>query len=549
MKRLQAVSGRPRLARGRWLAWLLLAGSLATLLPAALVWLTQQQLLQRSGRDALQQLARSQAGPIAQAAQAGDSVRLQAMLDGLASHPLVASVSLSDGTGRRIGQASDAAARPSAPVSDQVSAPAEPSPWRLMHPLSASGRPEGPTATLALHADGQALQAQARQQMLLLVLALLGQLIGLLLLLQAAAERWWLEPLGRLVRALEQVRHGGRWRGLPASRPAAGPIAPLALALDNTLQTQQTALDQAQGWRAELERLEALYRPLHDMVGVHLFVCRLSGQLTSANPALRRLLGVTDEDADVSGLNLLSLLKSPEAWWRLVAQARQQPHPVSADLALQAGTGRPAVLHCRLAVSKQRCALGQWQLEGVMLSLGERHPGEPPARLAMRHDTLTGLVNAQGVREQAALLLTQSAAAGWPLTLLLVDLDGLQPILVAHGQSAVDDLLVSCADRLRRLLRRASDLLGRLDALQFLIGLPGVDAADPLVMALVERLRQQFDEPVLLTGGARVNLNARIGVASCPRHACELDALLRCALQGSAQPWQHLGPAMPLRVH
>lgn len=545
MKRQLAVSGQPPRPRGRWLLWMVLAGSLATLLPATLVLLAQQQLLHRADQAVLQQLAQAVERHIAQAAEAGDTARLQALMDSLASHPLVASVSVVDATGRRIGQASDAVALPSAAVSGQ----AEPPPWHLVHPLVAPGPSGGPVSTLTLQADGQALQVLERQHMLLLVLALLGQLIGLIVLLQAAAERWWLKPLGQLVQALEQARHTGRWRHLLARLQSAGPIGPLALALQDTLQAQQRALDQAQGSRAELERLEALYKPLHDMVGVHLFVCRLSGQLSSANPALRRLLGMTDDDADVSGLNLLCLLSSPEDWWRLVAQARQMPHPVSADLAVRPAAGRPAELHCRLALSKQRCALGQWQLEGVMLSLGERPLGEPPARQEPRHDTLTGLMNVQGVREQGALLLTQSSAAGWPLTLLLIELDGLQPILAAHGQGAVDEVLVSCAGRLRRLLRRASDLLGRMDALQFLIGLPGVDASDPLAIDLSERVRQQFDEPVLLASGARVRLQARIGVASCPRHATELDALLRCALQGSAQPWQLLGPAQPLRVH
>lgn len=545
MKRPLFTGGQAPWWRGRWFAWLVLAGSLASLLPATLVLLAQQRLLQRSGDAALQQLVQALGSRMAQAVQAGDIGSQQALLDNLASHPLVASVSLRDAAGRPLGQASDAAAGSSTPVPLQAS----PSSWRLVHVLAAPGPAGRPVATLTLQADGQALQALVRQQWLLLVLALLGQLIGLLVLLQAAAERWWLKPLAQLAQALDQARRTGRWRSPLARLPVAGPTGPLTRTLQDMLQAHQRSLDRAQGWRAELERTEALYRPLHQMTGVHLFVCRFNGQLSSANPALRHLLGVTDEHADVSGLSLLSLLNSPEAWWQLVAQARQAPHPVSADLALRPSTGRPTVLHCHLALSKQRCALGQWQLEGVMLHLGERPLGDSSNRREARHDTLTGLMTAQSVREQSALLLTQSAAAGWPLTLLLIDLDGLAAILAEHGQGAVDEVLVSSAERLRRLLRRANDLLGRLDALQFLIGLPGVDASDPLAVDLRERLRQQFNEPVLLANGARVSVHARIGVASCPRHASELEALLCCALEGSAQPWQHLGAALPLRVH
>ena len=96
-------------------------------------------------------------------------------------------------------------------------------------------------------------------------------------------------------------------------------------------------------------------------------------------------------------------------------------------------------------------------------------------------DARAGAVDAlTGVRTRAATLvaaehLHRTRAAGAPLGLALIDVDGLKAIGDEHGPLAADAVLMSVAGRLRTLLRDR-DVLGRAGEEGFLILLPDTDA-------------------------------------------------------------------------
>ncbi len=129
-------------------------------------------------------------------------------------------------------------------------------------------------------------------------------------------------------------------------------------------------------------------------------------------------------------------------------------------------------------------------------------------------DARAGAVDAlTGVRTRAATLvaaehLHRTRAAGAPLGLALIDVDGLKAIGDEHGPLAADAVLMSVAGRLRTLLRDR-DILGRAGEEGFLILLPDTDA-DGVTLAVdraVAGIREQkvgtwaFDVRTTASGG------------------------------------------------
>jgi diguanylate cyclase (GGDEF)-like protein len=120
-----------------------------------------------------------------------------------------------------------------------------------------------------------------------------------------------------------------------------------------------------------------------------------------------------------------------------------------------------------------------------------------------------------GVRTRAAALvaaehLHETRAAGAPLGLALIDVDGLKAIGDQHGPLAADAVLMSVARRLGALLRDR-DVLGRAGEEGFLILLPGTDA-DGVTLA-VDRAIAAIREQKVGTWAHDVRTTASGGIA------------------------------------
>jgi diguanylate cyclase (GGDEF)-like protein len=131
-------------------------------------------------------------------------------------------------------------------------------------------------------------------------------------------------------------------------------------------------------------------------------------------------------------------------------------------------------------------------------------------------DARAGAVDAlTGVRTRAATLvaaehLHRTRAAGAPLGLALIDVDGLKAIGDDHGPLAADAVLMSVAGRLRTLLRDR-DILGRAGEEGFLILLPDTDA-DGVTLA-VDRAVDGIREQKVGTWAFDVRTTASAGIA------------------------------------
>ena len=86
-------------------------------------------------------------------------------------------------------------------------------------------------------------------------------------------------------------------------------------------------------------------------------------------------------------------------------------------------------------------------------------------------DQLTGLYNRRSGEQRLAQEISRAQRHGRPLTVLLMDLDGLKQVNDTHGHAAGDMVLKGFAERVQRAIR-GSDLAVRLGGDEFMVLLP-----------------------------------------------------------------------------
>jgi len=120
-------------------------------------------------------------------------------------------------------------------------------------------------------------------------------------------------------------------------------------------------------------------------------------------------------------------------------------------------------------------------------------------------DPLTGLTNARGLTDHLEAELARLRRYHEPLSLLLLDLDGLKSINDRYGHRAGDDAIRSLGEVIRSQLRE-SDLGARWGGDEFAVLAP--NTTKNAALALAERIR------ALLGRDGQLPLSGSVGVAT-----------------------------------
>lgn len=135
-----------------------------------------------------------------------------------------------------------------------------------------------------------------------------------------------------------------------------------------------------------------------------------------------------------------------------------------------------------------------------------------------RTDPLTGLSNPRAFEERLEEETARAARYGEPLSLLLVDVDGLKAINDRHGHRA-GDLALQAVARALRSGARQSDLAARVGGDEFVLLAPSTPR--PAAVALGERIRS------LLAGQGIGGLTVSLGVATVEKDRSSGASVLR----------------------
>ncbi|AKC71713.1 GGDEF domain-containing protein [Pandoraea oxalativorans] len=110
------------------------------------------------------------------------------------------------------------------------------------------------------------------------------------------------------------------------------------------------------------------------------------------------------------------------------------------------------------------------------------------AEEAANRDYLTGALSRKHFDLLARQEMVRAVARGWPLSIVVIDLDHFKSINDTHGHAGGDTVLREFVKLVRDSLREG-DVFGRLGGEEFAVLLPGTDTAGAIRIA--ERLRTQ----------------------------------------------------------
>ena len=162
----------------------------------------------------------------------------------------------------------------------------------------------------------------------------------------------------------------------------------------------------------------------------------------------------------------------------------------------------------------------------LLREVAERRRTEDRVRHLLAHDPVTNLPNRLMLLDRLGQALARSRRNGTRTAVMLLDVDRFKDVNDSFGHPAGDQLLRSLAGRMRAAIR-ASDTLARFGGDEFALVSPDLTEGGE-AMRLAGRVIEACHAPFELEGG-RVQVTISLGIALCPEHGADADALIRAA--------------------
>jgi len=143
-------------------------------------------------------------------------------------------------------------------------------------------------------------------------------------------------------------------------------------------------------------------------------------------------------------------------------------------------------------------------------------------------DPLTGLPNRRSAMDQLEQAWSAASRSGFPLAVMVIDIDHFKHINDTHGHAAGDKVLREAAATLRASARR-EDSVCRIGGEEFLVICPNTDLK--AAMQSAERLRTTLGAKRIAIGQAESSITTSIGVAVREPGTVDMDALVSAADQ------------------
>ena len=512
-----------RLQDGLLVALLLAAGLFA----GVGAWLAYEAAFQRAlsqGESTLTGLLVAVEKTATIGAYAGDAILLKEVVDGLSLNPLAASVEVRDAKGQAWVVASGNRSNHNA---------TGPGMW-VERPLRSPFDRTETTGTLRIEANMALLRSTARSEASLLATVMLGQSIGVALLLYLVATRLVSRPIVQLAARLRATTPGNGERLTVPAMHRQDELGALVNSANDLLQAQDHALQRERDLQAEIAQLGAEYQSIFSASSAGIFVMSPDMRLLHCNERARALSGwaqqVQDESITVDFLQ--HTFAQPALLREMVARSSQDHTTEAADLALKVSAGASRWVHCLITVrtaGQNPATDTPGVIEGVMYDITERKQAERATRHRAEHDPLTGLRNRRGCDASLGQMLTDAVADGGCVSVIYIDLDGFKVINDTHGHAAGDLVLQQVARRIRAQVRRGSDLCARLGGDEFLVALRDTDEGSPALCNTARDLLASLDVPIDLGNGRSARVGASLGAACAPRHGITAEVLIHQA--------------------
>ena len=325
-------------------------------------------------------------------------------------------------------------------------------------------------------------------------------------------------PIATLAQALSRIRVGSGDRVQVDAKHLDDEIGVLSASANRLLDSAQHALDQERKLRSQVEAMEQHFRRIFETTNVGIMVMTADGRLTNSNPVLmQKIVGVhfdgcyTPDSADF----ITAIFVQPKLAWAMVDEASAGGRAVAADLQLKTAQGTPRWAHCIISVTHDRRGRIE-MIEGVLYDVTSRRTQEDEARQRAEMDVMTGLKNRHGSDIFIDRALRHAADDKVRVGLMLIDLDGFKAINDTLGHAAGDMVLVEVALRLRMIIRRSADAVGRLGGDEFMVVTYNCGDGDDMLAKIAGEIIASLSAPIELANGQSAHVGASIGIARYP---------------------------------
>lgn len=254
--------------------------------------------------------------------------------------------------------------------------------------------------------------------------------------------------------------------------------------------------------------------------------------------ALGRAVGADGTRADVTlgmfvgTIALVAVNHALLSAARSLAAGERPRHAVLAAARMEATFGLALAIDLALALTGASvAALWMTYPEALPLAVGPVTLAcaalwIPVLRHASRTDAKTGLFNYSHVRHLMSVAVASAQRSRRPASVIMVDLDHLRAVNNRHGHLVGDELIAAVAGVLTELTEGRGSA-GRFGGEEFCAVLPGLDSG--ATREIAEEIRRRVAERHTVDGDDLPAISVSIGVASCPEHGDDVDAVLHAA--------------------
>jgi|GEM_PF-2946627 len=285
-------------------------------------------------------------------------------------------------------------------------------------------------------------------------------------------------------------------------------------------------ITEAKQMEETLREVETTYRTLFENAVEGVFMARPDGLITTANPAMARILGYA------SPPKLLAATSETQNHY-----ADQQSRKLFLDtLAAQGAVANYEIQFVRkddrtiwLSISARACPDKHGavaRIEGLAEDITDRKISEFHLQRKATFDGLTNIPNRYLFHDRFEQMLSQAKRLGHTVSLLYIDLDEFKRVNDTHGHHVGDLLLAEAATRLKTRVRR-SDTLARLGGDEFTILLYDIpnkqDVENVAAQIVISIAKPYYPENIKCT------IAASVGVSIFPYDGDDPNELLRKA--------------------
>lgn len=384
---------------------------------------------------------------------------------------------------------------------------------------------------LLVSADETAVRERAIRSAIGNALLHVVQIFLTALLLAVVFRRVVGQPISRLAQTLASIFPGSGKRLSVEEQHAKDEIGLLSASANSLLDAAEHALNEERELRFKVESMEQHYRRIFESTNVGIMVLKPGGSLINSNPILmKKIVGIhfdgqyTPESEDF----ISAIFVQSELAWAMVSEASARGRAVAADLQLKTANGKPRWAHCILSVSHD--SKGRMELiEGVLYDVTARREQEEDARKRAEIDALTRIPNRLGCELFIDRSLRHASDDNVSVGIMLIDLDGFKVVNDTLGHAAGDGVLVEVANRLRQLIRRSTDLVGRLGGDEFIVIAYNCGDGRELLADMAGEIVNALSQPIELESGEVAQIGASIGISRFPDNGVTRSTLFEHA--------------------